>query len=78
MRRLSPGLALGLAWAAAILQMASGAPAGPADIAIFAVLYATAAYGTRLVFWLGFASAFVGALVITLYLFLGPTFGPGG
>jgi signal transduction histidine kinase len=36
------------------------------------VLYATAAYGSRLVFWSGFASAIVGAGVITLYLFAGP------
>ena len=31
------------------------------DLAILAVLYATAAHGTRLVFWLGFASAIASA-----------------
>lgn len=77
-RRLAPGLSLGLAWAAAILQMSFGRPPSPVDVAIFAVLYATAAYGTQLVFWLGFASSFVGALVITVYLVLGPYFGSGG
>lgn len=71
-RRLSPGLSLGLAWLGAIAQMSFGRPPGPVDIAIFAVLYVTAAYGSRLVFWSGFASAIVGAGVITLYLFAGP------
>ncbi|MFB7894071.1 histidine kinase [Microbacterium sp. NPDC056044] len=77
-RRLSPGLSLGIAWAGAVLQMGWGRPPGLADIAIFAVLYATAAYGTQLVFWLGFASSFVGALVITIYLVIGPYFGSAG
>ena len=71
-RRLSPGLSLGLAWLGAIAQMSFGRAPGPVDIAIFAVLYVTAAYGSRLVFWSGFASAIVGAGVITLYIFAGP------
>ncbi|WP_438353838.1 sensor histidine kinase [Microbacterium sp. CJ88] len=78
LRRLSPSLALAAAWAGALLQMALGLSPMPSNIAILAVLYTTAAYGTRLVLWLGFASAFVGALVITLYLFLGPAFAGGG
>jgi signal transduction histidine kinase len=78
LRRLSPGLALALAWLAAIIQMSFGRPPSPVDLAIFAVLYATAAYGSQLVFWLGFASSFLGALVITVYLVLGPYFGSGG
>ena len=77
-RRSSPGLALGAAWLGAVVQMGFGRPPGPVDIAIFAVLYATAAYGTQLVFWLGFASSFAGALVITLYVVIGPYFGSGG
>ncbi|TDN90627.1 histidine kinase [Microbacterium sp. BK668] len=71
-RRLSPGLSLGLAWLGAIVQMSFGRSPGFADLAIFAVLYATAAYGSRVVFWLGFSSTIVGAGVITLYLFAGP------
>jgi signal transduction histidine kinase len=78
LRRLSPALALALAWLGAIVQMAFGRPPSPVDLAIFAVLYATAAYGSQLVFWLGFASSFVGALVITVYLVIGPYFGSGG
>ncbi|KRA25605.1 histidine kinase [Microbacterium sp. Root61] len=73
-RRLSPTLALGIAWAGAILQMAMGLNPMPSNLAILAVLYVTAAYGSRVVFWLGFASSLVGALVITLYLFLATAF----
>lgn len=76
-RRLSPGLSLGIAWAGAIIQMAFGRTPGYTDVAIFAVLYVTAAYGSRRVFWAGFASVLIGAAVITLYIFL-PAFGGGG
>ena len=68
-RRLSPGVALGLAWTGAVLQMGFLRTPGFADIAIFAVLYTTAAYGSRRVFWAGFASTIVGAATITGYLF---------
>jgi signal transduction histidine kinase len=70
-RRLSPGMSLGLAWTGAVAQMSFGRAPGIVDLAIFAVLYATAAYGSRLVFWSGFASAILGAGVITLYIFAG-------
>lgn len=68
-RRLSPAGALALAWVGAVTQMTLQRQPSFVDIAIFAVLYATAAYGTRRVFWLGFASCIAGAIVITLYLF---------
>jgi len=67
-RRRAPGIALAVAWGAAILQMAVALQPIPADIAIFAVLYVTAAYGSRVEFWLGFASSFVGAAAIAVYL----------
>ncbi len=70
LRRLAPGLSLAVAWFSAIVQMTALLNPSPANLAIFAVLYATAAYGSRLEYWLGFASAFVGALVITLYISL--------
>lgn len=76
-RRWSPPLALVLAWAGAILQMSLGRPPTPADLAIFGVLYVTAAYGSARVSWAGFASALAGALVITAYLFAGPVFAGG-
>ncbi len=78
LRRLSPPLALGIAWVAALAQMGLGRPPSFSDVAIFGILYTTAAYGTRLVYWAGFASALVGALVITVYLFAGPVFAGGG
>ncbi|MFG6477357.1 sensor histidine kinase [Microbacterium sp. P06] len=68
-RRLSPGLSLAVAWLGAIVQMLLLIGPRPTDVAIFAVLYATAAYGSRRVFWWGFASAVGGSLVITVYLF---------
>ncbi|HWI32597.1 MAG TPA: histidine kinase [Microbacterium sp.] len=77
-RRWSPAISLAAAWCGAIVQMLPGLSPRLSDIAIFAVLYVTAAYGTRLVFWLGFASSLVGALVITLYLTFGPFLGGGG
>ncbi|MDQ7878230.1 histidine kinase [Microbacterium sp. QXD-8] len=77
-RRLSPALALGLAWLGAVAQIGLGRPPSFSDVAIFAVLYATAAYGVRPVYWAGFTSAIVGALVITVYLFAGPVFAGGG
>ncbi len=69
-RRMSPPLALGLAWAGAALQMSFGRPPTAVDLAVFAVLYTAAAYGTRAVFWAGFASALVGAAVATVYLYV--------
>ena len=73
-RRLSPALALAGAWVAAVSQMALGRPPSFADIAIFGVLYVTAAYGSTRVYWSGLASALVGAVVITAYLLFGPLF----
>jgi signal transduction histidine kinase len=68
-RRLSPGIALGVGWLAAIGQMVSLQTLQPGDAAVLPVLYATAAYGGRLIKWLGLASAGVGALAATGYLF---------
>ena len=70
LRRCSPALALIVAWAGAVLQMACALSPMPSNLAVLVVLYATAAYGSRLIFWTGFASALVGAVVITVYLFL--------
>lgn len=77
LRRVSPGIALAVAWGGAITQMSFGRPPSLTDVAIFAVLYTTAAYGSRLVFWLGFSSAIGGAAVITVYLFAAPILDSG-
>ncbi len=76
-RRWSPTLALAVAWFGALVQMAFALPPLPANLAIFAILYAAAVYGTRLAYWLSFASSIVGALVITLYLVVPPVLAGG-
>ncbi|WP_431277201.1 sensor histidine kinase [Leifsonia poae] len=69
-RRVSPAVALALAWLAAILQMTTGHSIQFSDIGVLIVLYATAAYGDRIVRWSGLISAGVGAFVAALYLTL--------
>lgn len=66
LRRLSPGLALGVAWFTSICQVLVTVSPQASNLAILAVLYATSAYGGRVLRWAGFASAFVGAAVITV------------
>jgi signal transduction histidine kinase len=68
MRRLSPALALSLAWAAAILQMLAGLPVMFGNLAVLAILYATAAYADRVVRWAGLVSVGVGAFLAAVYL----------
>ena len=78
LRRLSPALALSLAWLACVIQMlAQGAVPSFADVAVFPILYATARYGGRAVRVAGLASAVVGAVVATGYLLILPLL-PGG
>ncbi|MFF1632988.1 sensor histidine kinase [Leifsonia sp. NPDC058248] len=69
-RRMSPAIALSIAWLAAVLQMISGQNIQFSDIGVLIVLYATAAYGDRIVRWSGLISAGVGAVVASLYLSL--------
>ena len=69
-RRISPGWSLAIAWVAALAQMLMLRDVQPADVAVFGVLYATAAHGTRTVRWCGLGSAGVGAVVATVYLAL--------
>jgi signal transduction histidine kinase len=68
-RRFSPAIALAVAWTVAIYQLYF-AHIGPiaADLAILAVLYGTALYGTRVVRWCGFVSIFLGALLGGIYM----------
>ena len=67
MRRLSPGLALAIAWFGAIVQMLSLHDPDSSNLAILAVLYATARYGTAGVRAFGLISAGAGALIATAY-----------
>lgn len=66
--RLAPGLALGAAWLGAFVQMLAGQGPLPIDVAILLVLYATAAWGSRVVLWWGFGSALFGALIAAAYM----------
>jgi signal transduction histidine kinase len=68
LRRLSPAVALALAWLAAVIQMTTGNSILASDLGVLLVLYATAAYGDRVVRWVGLVSAGLGALVAALYL----------
>jgi signal transduction histidine kinase len=67
-RRLSPAVALGIAWLAAIVHMLSGTAVQPSDVAVLIVLYATAAYGDKIVRWAGLCSVGAGALLSAGYL----------
>ncbi|MFP3393542.1 hypothetical protein SB782_32715, partial [Brevibacillus sp. SIMBA_076] len=49
LRRMSPPVALSIAWLAAVLQMTTGHSILVSDLGVLVVLYATAAYGDRIV-----------------------------
>jgi signal transduction histidine kinase len=66
LRRLSPGAALVTAWVTSLLQVLAVVSPQPENLAILAVLYATSAYGGVVLRWVGFASAFLGSVVITV------------
>jgi len=65
--RLSPTLAIGVAWAGAVLQMGAGLPPSAYDLGILVVLFATAAWGTRRILWVGGISALGGGLLGGIY-----------
>lgn len=67
-RRVSPGIALTVAWAAASVQMIGGLMPNLFNVAVFGVLYCTARYGTGWVRWYGLVSAIVGAVLASLYI----------
>lgn len=74
LRRVSPSLALAVAWAGAVFQLLSGLEPDPSNLAILPVLYATAAYGTTRTKWAGLISAGVGAVVAAGYMAIFPLF----
>jgi signal transduction histidine kinase len=76
LRRVSPGWSLVVAWVAALAQMLLLRDLLLADVAVFGVLYATAAYGSPSVKWSGLGSAVAGAIIATAYLAIAkPAFG---
>ena len=68
--RLSPVLALGVAWFGAVVQMACGFSPGAYDLAILAVVFATSAWGSMRLLWIGGASALGGGLLAGIYMSL--------
>ncbi|WP_439691296.1 sensor histidine kinase [Curtobacterium sp. SP.BCo] len=67
-RRLSPGLALGIAWVFAVFEMVTGQDPDLSNVFIAAVMYTTSAYGSRRVRTAGLVSAIGGSLVAAGYL----------
>lgn len=72
LRRVSPGVALVIAWIFALGQMLSRQSPDISNVAILAVLYTTARYGQGWVKWAGLVSAVTGAFVSTAYAVLTP------
>jgi len=70
LRRISPGIALGIAWVFSLAQMALAVEPSVYNVATCAVLFTTAAYGSRTVRTLGLISIGVGAFVAAAYLTL--------
>ncbi len=70
LRRLNPGIALGVAWVGAITQVAFDVYPNLFNVAVLAVIYTTAAYGGRVVRWLGLGSVGLGAIVASCYFLL--------
>jgi signal transduction histidine kinase len=68
LRRVAPGAALVVAWVAACAQMLMLRELQPADAAVFAIMYSTAAYGSTTVRWWGLGSAGAGAVLASAYL----------
>jgi signal transduction histidine kinase len=65
-RRLSPPLALALAWVVSLAQVLWGVTPLPANLATLPMLFACAAYASSRVRWVAFASAIAGAVVVTV------------
>ena len=72
LRRVSPALALGVAWATSVIQVVFTIGPDISNLAILPVLYAIARYGIPLVKWIGLGSTAGGALVIAAYASLEP------
>ena len=69
-RRLSPPLALIIAWVAALLTMAFVLIPGVIIPVVFVVLFATSAYGSKRTMYWGLASVVVGSLLASAYVTL--------
>ncbi len=68
LRRLAPGLALGVAWVFAVVQMATWQGPDASNVLIAGVMYTTSAYGSRRVRLAGLVSAIGGSFVAAGYI----------
>jgi signal transduction histidine kinase len=68
LRRLSPGLALAVAWVVALFEMATAQVPDLSNAFIAGVMFTTSAYGSRRVRLAGLVSAIVGSLTAAVYL----------
>lgn len=75
LRRVSPALALGVAWVTSLVQVIFAIGPDLSNLAILPVLYATARYGIPPIKWLGLGSTAAGAFVIAAYTTLEPVIG---
>jgi len=64
--RRASGVALALVWVVGLLQLASGTPALLVQVAVAAVAFGTARWGSTLTVWLSALSIPAGALVVVL------------
>jgi signal transduction histidine kinase len=69
-RRVSPGIALGIAWLFSIVQMVLMVEPSVYNVATCLVLFTTSAYGGSVVRTLGLVSVGVGSFVVAVYLAL--------
>ncbi|NPD04156.1 hypothetical protein HN031_05595 [Nocardioides sp. zg-1308] len=65
--RRAPGLALGLVWVVCLLQLLTGTPVLLAQLAIAAVAFGGARWGSTAVVWLSGLSIPLGAVVVVLF-----------
>ncbi|WIB34448.1 histidine kinase [Curtobacterium sp. MCSS17_005] len=68
LRRLSPGLALAVAWVFAVFEMATLQVPDVSNAFIAGVMYTTSAYGSRRVRLAGLVSAIVGSVAAAAYM----------
>ncbi|MBT2503935.1 histidine kinase [Curtobacterium sp. ISL-83] len=71
LRRLSPGVALAIAWVFAVFEMVTAQQPDLSNAFIAAIMYTTSAYGSRRVRTAGLVSAIGGSLVAAVYVAVG-------
>ncbi|WP_323749793.1 sensor histidine kinase [Curtobacterium sp. VKM Ac-1376] len=68
LRRLSPGLALAVAWVFAVFEMVTAQVPDLSNVFIAGVMFTTSAYGSRRIRLAGLVSSIVGSLTAAVYL----------